>query len=93
MNTTFLNNDEIAQVEAIMATYGIVGFDACVRLWGRGKTIQVSGDVGKRELACLLAIAHYLNDHGADDHTSGFDALPARSVGLSPAPLLAETSV
>lgn len=65
MNTRFLNPDEIAQVESIMATYGIDRFDSCVRLWGRGKNIQLSGDVGKHELACLLAIARYLNDNTA----------------------------
>lgn len=67
MNTMFLSAEEIAQVESIMSAYGISGFDACVRLWGRGKTIHVSGDVHKQELACLLAIARFLSDCREDE--------------------------
>lgn len=62
MNTKFLNDEEIAQVETIMARFGLNEFDASIRLWGRGKSIQVSGTLGKTELSCLLAIASYLGE-------------------------------
>lgn len=61
MNTKLLSLDEIAQIESIIAAHGLDGFDAGIRFWGRGKSIHVSGDVCKQELACLLAIASYLN--------------------------------
>lgn len=81
MNTKFLNEQDIAQVESIMDAYGISGFDACVRLWGRGKTIHVSGDVHKQELACLLAIARFLSDCKPDDGLAA--PPPARMPGAS----------
>ncbi|MGQ0699862.1 MAG: hypothetical protein ACT4PZ_16665 [Panacagrimonas sp.] len=62
MNTTFLGAEEIARVESIMTAFGIDGFDASIRLWGRGKAIEVDGNLGSQELACLLAIARYLHE-------------------------------
>lgn len=62
MNTKFLSDAERAQVESIMAEFGLNEFDASVRLWGRGKSIEVSGTLGKTELSCLLAIARYLGE-------------------------------
>lgn len=64
MNTKLLSAVEIAQIESIIAAHGLDGFDADIRFWGRGKSIHVSGDVGQQELACLLAIASYLNGSG-----------------------------
>lgn len=75
MNTGFLNSEEVAQVESIMAAYGVREFGAEVRLWGRGKAIQVSGTLDRLELSCLLAISRYL-DLSPDDG-SGRDAAPA----------------
>lgn len=68
MNTKLLGMDEFARIESIIAAHGLDGFDAEIRFWGRGKSIHVSGDVGQQELACLLAIANYLN---------GNDVVPA----------------
>lgn len=62
MNTAFLNDHDLMQVQSIMASHGLTGFDAAIRLWGRGKAIDVNGTLGKRELSCLLAIARYLGD-------------------------------
>ncbi|MGQ0501806.1 MAG: hypothetical protein ACT4P0_04210 [Panacagrimonas sp.] len=81
MNTMFLSADEIAQVDSIMADHGITGFDACVRLWGRGKTIHVSGDVHKGDLACLLAIARYLNDEPGGERSTVADQAPVALIG------------
>lgn len=81
MNTMFLTADEVAQVDLIMAEHGVTGFDACVRLWGRGKAIHVSGDVHKGELACLLAIARYLNDETVGQLAAGADSAPVASSG------------
>lgn len=62
MNTRFLSEEEVTQVQSIMAAFGVEEFGAEVRLWGRGKAIQVSGTLDKLELSCLLAISHYLDD-------------------------------
>lgn len=81
MNTRFLSEEEVAQVRSIMAAYGLHEFGASVRLWGRGKAIEVSGTLDKRELSCLLAISRYLSD----DRLGGPDAKPVsahRAVAL-----------
>lgn len=66
MKTGFLSEEEVAQVRSIMAAYGLHEFGASVRLWGRGKAIEVSGTLDKRELSCLLAISRYLSDDRLD---------------------------
>ncbi|MGQ0622300.1 MAG: hypothetical protein ACT4QA_20685 [Panacagrimonas sp.] len=81
MNTTFLTPEEVAKVESIVASYGLSGFDASVRLWGRGKAIQVSGKLDRLELSCLLAIARYLNV--GSDVVSDIDASSAPAPGTS----------
>ena len=57
----FLTDEDIAQVQGIMGEHGIEGFDASVRFWGRGKAVQVSGDLGERQLQCLLEIVRALS--------------------------------
>lgn len=61
MNTQFLSEVELAQVESIMSAYGLRDFSADVRLWGRGKAIEVNGTLDQQDLSCLLAISRYLN--------------------------------
>ena len=70
IQTGFLDEKEVAQVQAILAAHGLSGFDASVRLWGRGKAIEVRGTLGRQELSCLLAIARYLGtrDDAPDSH-------------------------
>lgn len=68
MTATFLSDQDLSQVQTILATYGLSGFDASVRLWGRGKAIDVHGTLGQQELSCLLAIARYLGDESANEH-------------------------
>ena len=46
---------------SIMGMHGIEGFDASVRFWGRGKAVQVSGDLGEKQLQCLLEIVRALS--------------------------------
>ncbi|MGH8517540.1 MAG: hypothetical protein ACREUE_08775 [Panacagrimonas sp.] len=92
MTTTFLSDQDLSQVQSILATYGLSGFDASVRLWGRGKAIDVHGTLGQQELSCLLAIARFLGNESANEHRSETDdamhALPPRSVmGTSPSGL------
>lgn len=65
LNTRFLSDREAAQVQSIMLAFGIERFDASVRLWGRGKTIEVSGSLDKLQLSCLLAIARYLDGYAS----------------------------
>ncbi len=60
MNMAFLKDDEVSQVHSIMARHGIDRFDAAVRFWGRGKSIQVTGDLGEKHLTCLLDIVRAL---------------------------------
>jgi hypothetical protein len=80
MKATFLSDQDRSQVETIMDTYGLSGFDASVRLWGRGKAIDVHGTLGQQELSCLLAIARFLGDAslgaGADAGAASPPALP-----------------
>lgn len=85
MNTMFLSEEEVAKVQSIVASYGLSGFDASVRLWGRGKAIQVSGKLDRVELSCLLAIARYLNV--GSDVISDAVATPSPSPSPSPLPL------
>ena len=73
MTTTFLSDQDINQVQSILATYGLSGFDASVRLWGRGKAIDVHGTLGKQELSCLLAIARFLGNESANEHGALID--------------------
>ena len=69
MKTTFLSDQDMSQVQSILDKHGLSGFDASVRLWGRGKAIEVKGTLGKQELSCLLAIASFLgtSDQGSSD--------------------------
>lgn len=75
IQTGFLDEKEVAQVQAILAAHGLSGFDASVRLWGRGKAIEVRGTLGRQELSCLLAIARYLGsrDDAPDAHLDADD--------------------
>ena len=57
----FLTDEDMAQVRDIMGMHGIEGFDATVRFWGRGKAVQVSGDLGEKQLQCLLEIVRALS--------------------------------
>ncbi len=57
----FLTDEDMAQVRDIMGVHGIDGFDATVRFWGRGKAVQVSGDLGEKQLQCLLEIVRALS--------------------------------
>lgn len=57
----FLTDEDMAQVRDIMGMHGIEGFDASVRFWGRGKAVQVSGDLGEKQLQCLLEIVRALS--------------------------------
>lgn len=57
----FLTDEDMAQVRDIMGVHGIEGFDATVRFWGRGKAVQVSGDLGEKQLQCLLEIVRALS--------------------------------
>lgn len=57
----FLTDEDMAQVRDIMGLHGIEGFDATVRFWGRGKAVQVSGDLGEKQLQCLLEIVRALS--------------------------------
>lgn len=57
----FLTDEDITQVQGIMGQHGIEGFDATVRFWGRGKAVQVSGDLGEKQLQCLLEIVRALS--------------------------------
>ena len=68
MTTTFLSDQDLGQVQSILATHGLSGFDASVRLWGRGKAIDVRGTLREQELTCLLAIARFLRNESANEH-------------------------
>ena len=69
MKTTFLSDQDMSQVQSILDEHGLSGFDASIRLWGRGKAIEVKGTLGKQELSCLLAIASFLgtSDNGSSN--------------------------
>lgn len=87
MNTRFLSDEEVAQVQSIMAAYGLGEFSADVRLWGRGKAIQVRGSLDRLELSCLLAISRYLDeDRGGGSQAEAATQRPPRV----PTPLQAE---
>lgn len=60
MNTGFLVEEDVAEVKTIMAAHGIGDFAASVRLWGRGKAVQVDGPLCVSQLRCLLDIATFL---------------------------------
>ena len=62
MDTRFLSDEENTRVHSIMAAHGVSTFSASVKLWGRGKSAQVIGDLDMRELACLLAVLRYLDN-------------------------------
>lgn len=66
MNTQFLSEEDASRVQSIMAGHGLSGFEASVRLWGRGKAIHVSGPLDRHQLSCLLDIARYLGDGKTD---------------------------
>lgn len=71
MTTTFLSDQDLSHVQSILATHGLSGFGASVRLWGRGKAIDVHGTLGQRELSCLLAISRFLGDSSACEPAPG----------------------
>jgi hypothetical protein len=62
INTGFLSAEDSSRVQSIMAGHGLSAFEASVRLWGRGKAIQVSGPLDERQLSCLLDIVRYLGE-------------------------------
>ncbi|TDU28287.1 hypothetical protein DFR24_2654 [Panacagrimonas perspica] len=78
MKTTFLSDEDMSHVQSILDEHGLSGFDASVRLWGRGKAIEVKGTLGRQELSCLLAIASFLgtSDEGSTD-AANESALPS----------------
>lgn len=82
MTTTFLSDQDLSHVQSILATYGLSGFDASVRLWGRGKAIDVHGTLRQQELSCLLAIARFLGNESANEP----DAPAADGTAASPPP-------
>jgi hypothetical protein len=67
MNTAFLSDQDLMRVQAIMSDFGLSSFDAQIRLWGRGKAIDVNGTLGKQELSCLLEIARFLGERAQDE--------------------------
>jgi len=79
MKTTFLSDQDMSQVQSIIDKHGLSGFDASVRLWGRGKAIEVKGTLGKQELSCLLAIASFLgtSDVGSTEAANEEGAMPS----------------
>ena len=83
MSAPFLSDQDLSQVQTILATYGLSGFDASVRLWGRGKAIDVHGTLGQQELSCLLAIARFLGNESANEQGVDFD--PASQAAPPPA--------
>jgi hypothetical protein len=85
MTATFLSDQDLSQVQTILATYGLSGFDASVRLWGRGKAIDVHGTLGQQELSCLLAIARFLGDESANEHLPSGEAPPPIAKPSGPA--------
>lgn len=74
MSAPFLSEQDLSEVQTILATYGLSGFDASVRLWGRGKAIDVHGTLGQQELSCLLAIARFLGNESANERGADLDA-------------------
>lgn len=87
MNATFLSDQDLSEVQSILATYGLSGFDASVRLWGRGKAIDVHGTLGQQELSCLLAIARFLGNESANEH-----GVPDEAMATSPPPVAMRVS-
>jgi hypothetical protein len=66
MNTAFLSDADLSAVRSIMASHGLSRFDAFVRIWGRGKAMDVRGTLGSRELDCLQAIARFLGNKAVE---------------------------
>lgn len=62
MKTTFLSDEDLSHVQSILDQHGLSGFDAAIRLWGRGKAIEIKGTLGRRELLCLAEISRFLGD-------------------------------
>ena len=90
MKTTFLSDQDLLQVQSILDQHGIAGFGAAVRLWGRGKAIEVKGTLGLQELSCLLAIARYLGgefDHKAEPRGSNVVAMPLATPMFDTSPM------
>ena len=92
INTTFLSDEDLSQVQSILDEHGLSGFDASIRLWGRGKAIEVKGTLGRQELSCLLAIARFLGE-GDPAAASGDDSaeLPSPAGTVMGIPLTADT--
>lgn len=74
MKTTFMSDQDMSRIQSILDEHGLSGFDASIRLWGRGKAIEVKGTLGRQELSCLLAIASFLD--GRDDEMPGRTSQP-----------------
>ncbi len=79
MNTALLSEDDVVLVHNIMARHGIERFDASIRFWGRGKSIEVTGDLGERQLHCLIEIMRRLSELDSTDSSTGPIPLFARA--------------
>ena len=89
IKTTFLSDQDLSQVQSILDSHGLSGFDASVRLWGRGKAIEVKGTLGRQELTCLLAIARFLGEGEAPAHVATDLAIGPAANGMLANPALA----
>lgn len=85
IKTTFLSDQDMSQVQSILDKHGLSGFDASVRLWGRGKAIEVKGTLGKQELSCLLAIASFLGTSDDGSSAAANESAIAPGAGNIPA--------
>lgn len=61
MITEHLSIEDCEKVKEIVKKHGIGEFDAFVRFWGRGQSIQIDGDLTLKECLCLSEIAEFLN--------------------------------
>ena len=78
MNTTFLSDEDLAAVRTILLRHGLEDFGAKVRLWGRGKAVEVNGTLCLDELRCLIEVARYLCAPSPRVHElHAVDTLPA----------------
>lgn len=82
IRTTFLSAQDLAQVQSILEKHGLSGFDASIRLWGRGKAIEVKGTLGRQELSCLLAIAHFLGTDNSSEAANESAGLPTAAAAI-----------
>lgn len=59
-----LDTEDSSIIYKIMNKYGIKEFDggtALIRILGKGRAIQIDGDLTTKELKCLAEIAEFLN--------------------------------